>query len=239
MWLNLATNLMEDFPIRSDLLFLPGHDRYSQLAPLRDRYLKELAAFLRGSHVIAYSMGARLALWSLYNQGILHDISSLTLISGHIGLQSDSARKERFAKDVSLGHSLLQMDSKSYREFLLQWNNQSIFEGREINENELRLRGHASALGVGSALIEYSTSIQPDVSSYLESISFPTTFIVGSKDVKYQELATIAQRANPSLISRVVVDGVSHDVLSTKPRHVESTLRSTLSHFFDSTEVTS
>ncbi len=232
MWLNLATNLMEDFPIRCDLLFLPGHDGHDGLTPLRERYLEELVEFLRDAHVVAYSMGARLALWSLYAQGIGDELSSLTLISGHIGVQSDEERNERYKKDLTLARALLEMDTNNYRQFLLQWNSQSIFEGREMDEKELRRRGQASAFSVGSALVEYSTSIQPDVSSYLENISFSTTFVVGSKDVKYQELAYLAQRANPSAISRIVVEGVSHDVLSTKSHEVEKTLRSTLNRFF-------
>ncbi len=239
MWLDLATNLIEIFPLRCDLLFLPGHEEHAHLAPQKETYLKDLASFMRDSHVVAYSMGARLVLWSLYAAGLTNGLLSLTLLSGHIGLQSERERRERYIHDVLLGGSLLQMSTKSYREFLVQWNKQEIFNGREMDEKELRLRGRAQPFGVGSSLVEYTTSLQPDISSFLGKVTFPTSFIVGSKDIKYKELASIAHRANPTHIDKMIIDGASHDVLSARPFEIQEKLSSTFKHFFDTYPVRS
>jgi pimeloyl-ACP methyl ester carboxylesterase len=218
-----ALQLCDKYPARADLVFLPGHDGLDHMATNREVFLFALAKFIGDAHVIAYSMGARLVLWSLSLAPRIAEPSSLTLLSGHSGLQSTHDRPKRYSQDLSLALRLMEMNRDSYRSFLIEWNKNPIFGERVLTERDLDLRTRAHPLGVGSALAEYSTALQPNTLSAFRELDCPKHLFVGSKDEKYRIIANQIIKADPRAKVEVVQDS-SHDVLASAPRVILSHL---------------
>jgi len=141
--------------------------------------------------VVAYSMGARLAMHALIEApGAFH---SAVLISGHPGLaaagderparlKADQAWAERFRREP-------------WADLLAAWNGQAVLEPAPApahKEGALELRREASSFereALARALDFWSLGRQRDLRGELKELGLPLLFVTGEKDTKFTALA--------------------------------------------------
>ena len=149
-------------------VLLPGH--------LSQPFSKDFASWMpeyEKMHLVGYSLGGRLALQ--FAKQNPEKIQSLTLLSTHPGLLTQEEKNLRKAAD----QIWIEKMQTSFEDFLIQWNNQSIFgpnPPKIVNQKKHNL----------SELIQtfsyYSLANQ-------QKIDYPNAFFsVGEFDQKYRTL---------------------------------------------------
>jgi pimeloyl-ACP methyl ester carboxylesterase len=154
------------------------------------------------SHVVGYSMGARVALGIL----VAHPdrVARATLIAAHAGLRTEAERRARVAEEAGW-HALL---ARGIAPFVDAW--QVRFPGRR----ETRLR-HDPA-GLARALRAIGLAAMPDLWPALAAVRVPVTLVAGARDAKFCALADRLASAIPGARVRIVAD-CGHDVTLDAP----------------------
>lgn len=139
----------------------------------------------RALHVLAYSMGARLFLKALLQEG--WSLSKLVLVGATGGLQSIEEREERLAHDQTLADNLLNNGIDS---FIDDWMNQPIIRSQYELTPESRIKGkkQLNAQSLAESLVRYSNGNLPQVWDQLGQLSVETLLVAGEKDEKFQAL---------------------------------------------------
>jgi 2-succinyl-6-hydroxy-2,4-cyclohexadiene-1-carboxylate synthase len=172
----------------------------------------------------AYSMGARVALGLLARQPSFFD--SAVLIGAHPGLTEDSARAERREVDADRVRMLRE---RGLMAFIDLWEKLPLFATqRDLSPDVLnyqrRIRLGQDAEGLARALEVLGLAEMPDYEPAIASAGIPITFMAGSRDSKFFEIANALATHNDH-VDAEVVDGVGHNVVLEAPEAVAATLK--------------
>jgi len=182
------------------LLDLPGHGATPAAASIDHRHLIQqlgqlIATFKRPVSLIAYSMGARVALELLLTHQ--ESIAAAIIESANPGIADYLARNKRLRDDLNLLQNIhCQQDLE---DFLSSWYQQEIFCDLPTHENfpQLLDKNYTSVQGWKKSLAILSIGCQPNLWPRLGSLKTPLLYIHGAKDRKYSAIATKLAQASP------------------------------------------
>lgn len=178
MWLSLVDGFAPD---------LPGHGTAAAPAPgtTFDAVVDALAARIRYSAVVGYSMGARLAL----SLAIRHPakVHALVLDGGSLGLETDAERTVRAAHDARWAK---QLREEGIEAFAAAWEAQPLF-GKVGNESVRHQDPHHLA----AALDVLGKAQMPWLGESARRVRCPVLLLNGEHDTRgLDEAARIAER---------------------------------------------
>lgn len=191
---------------------LLSHESKEQWLERMARIIKESAP---DSAVIAYSLGARIALELLNRSPEL--FSKLVLISPNPGTQSESERVTRLASDEAWAK---RFDSEPLENVLTDWNKQPVFAGSKLRTN---LPTNDSQV-IAQNLRAFSLAHQPDFRPLIAHHAKKIVWIVGGLDTKFKNIAEELSGTIPEL-RVVIVDGSGHRVIWDKPQAIRDASR--------------
>jgi 2-succinyl-6-hydroxy-2,4-cyclohexadiene-1-carboxylate synthase len=201
--------VIEELRLPSLALDLPGHGT-APFTPHFNELLYAATSHLPPFHLVGYSMGGRLALQ--FARAHPEKIASLTLLSTHLGLPNESARKERLQQDVLLAKRILET---SVDEFLKQWYDQPLFRTLVSKMDIVSMRKKQDRAALAEAVYAFSLGHQPDFSSTSASL------LVGEYDEIYQRhyagknpiiipnAGHAAHLENPTAVANELLKGLS------------------------------
>ena len=137
-------------------------------------------------HLVGYSMGGRLALYAVLQNPTL--FASLIAESSTAGLQDESERKQRAQSDATLAKHILETPLE---DFFREWYRQGLFTllSDEQREKMISVRQKNDPMEIARSLEGLSVGVQPVLWDRLPELEIPATFIAGSTDEKYTNLA--------------------------------------------------
>ena len=143
----------------------------------------------KGSVLIGYSMGGRLALQ--FACRYLHHLSGLVLIGATPGLQNRTERIDRQTWDHKTAERIRRL---GVERFYNEWQKMPIISTQQQIENDtkIEMRAHRmmqSVEGLANSMTHFGTGTMPDCWGALSGLTLPTLLMVGEKDVKYREIA--------------------------------------------------
>lgn len=150
---------------------------------------------------IGYSLGGRIAL-DLCSR-VDFNIKKLILIGSHIGYdpKKDKAQKQDRIKTESM--ILSQLENRSFKDFMVWWNNLSLFKYDQPLETEL-FRFQKSPILFRKYLLSKQKYYLPELKKYREKI----VFIAGEMDFKFINL--INEKLNPHNIKNCILKKGGH-----------------------------
>lgn len=146
--------------------------------------IEDLHTLSEPSILVGYSMGGRLALDLAVRSP--HLIQKLIILSAHPGIERDEERHTRLQRDQQWAQMI---DAQGLPAFLQAWYEQPLF--RSFKESPafpdiFRERLKQDPEKVKALLLKYSPGIMPSHWSAIEKFSFPTLFLFGDRDIRYQ-----------------------------------------------------
>ncbi len=205
-----------------------AHARYAMAHTARD--LVDLLTVTVGQpvHLLGYSMGGRLALYTALHFG--EAMASLILESASPGLRTQVERAERRDRDEALAERIEREGVAAFVDF---WERISLFATQEklppaarAHLREQRLR--SSALGLANSLRGMGTGAQPSLWDDLAAWSKPTLLITGEQDGKFCEIAGEMAESLPHA-AWVSIAEAGHTVHLEQPRQFVATVERFLS----------
>jgi len=137
-------------------------------------------------HLVGYSMGGRLALYVALQKPTL--FASLVAESATAGIQDSNERKQRTQTDATLAKRILETPLEN---FFREWYTQALFTSLsdEQREKMISVRQRNDPTELARSLEGLSVGAQPSLWDRLPELEIPATFIAGSTDEKYVNLA--------------------------------------------------
>jgi 2-succinyl-6-hydroxy-2,4-cyclohexadiene-1-carboxylate synthase len=175
---------------------LPGHggsvgfsgDEYSIASAARQVIDLMNSLGIPRSHLVGYSMGARIALYLAVTYP--DRIERIMIESGSAGLATETERASRRQSDSALAEKMRELPLS---EFLNGWYNQPLFHTIRYDTArfavllERRLRNDSGELA--KALVGMGTGSQPYLAQRLRELPHQILFAAGSEDDKYLGLS--------------------------------------------------
>ncbi len=183
----------------------------------------EIAAIGEPVHLCGYSMGGRIAL----AVAARFEVARLTVVGAHPGLQEDTARAERRARD-EVWCALL--EERGIEAFARAWEDQPMWRSQMALPATARQRQRDERmahdpLALSAALRALGLGAMPPQWSALDSIHAPALLVAGALDSTYGDLARrMAARIPRARVA--IIDGAGHNVLFERPE----ALRAALTH---------
>jgi 2-succinyl-6-hydroxy-2,4-cyclohexadiene-1-carboxylate synthase len=220
-WAGVADALSPEFSTLA--VDLPGHGetvvneaglcRMENCAAGLVELIKELE--MTECHVVAYSMGGRLALYLAVN--FPREFKSFVIESGSPGLKSTAERSDRIKHDKRLAERL---DSEGLERFLNAWYRLPLFASLDKDspgfKNMLRRRRKGNPAGIANSLRFMGTGTQPPLWHRLDSVRVPMILITGELDKKFDRIAGEMSDLCPRFERAIIPDG-GHNVHFEKP----------------------
>jgi 2-succinyl-6-hydroxy-2,4-cyclohexadiene-1-carboxylate synthase len=186
--------LAKHLPNQVEAWDLIGHGHTSVAVEEENYGLTEQLAFLKqaipkGSILMGYSMGGRLAL-----QFACHypeHLQGLILVSSTPGIHSDEDRNQRVSWDQHMADQVLDLGMDSFLEL---WNKLPIIQSQshidpEHRKHMLNLRRLQSVVGISNSMRFFGAGTMTSCWEMLTSLDIPVLLIVGEQDEKYRDLA--------------------------------------------------
>ncbi|MDJ0756061.1 MAG: 2-succinyl-6-hydroxy-2,4-cyclohexadiene-1-carboxylate synthase [Ardenticatenaceae bacterium] len=175
-------------------------------------------------HLLGYSMGARLALYT----GVFHlqQIRSLVLESGSPGLAIESAREQRQETDEALA---ARIEREGIEAFVDHWETLPLWKSQSKLDPAIRAELRAQRLqnrprGLANSLRGMGTGVQPSLWLRLAQLHRPTLLVVGQRDSKFvainKQMSVSIPRCHYEIVS-----GAGHTVHLEKPQVFWSLVR--------------
>lgn len=209
-------------------LWLPGHGGRPDLsAQTFTDALNSLAEHLlklqHPPHLLAYSMGARLALWVCLR--FPERVHSATLIGPNPGLELPAAFEERQRWEQQW---IRVLEEEGVGVFEERWAELPVFRSQKalppsVLAQQRRARRSHSAQGLAHALRVCGLGVMPSCWSTLPSLRTPVQILVGEEDAKFIGLAERAQRICPAISLRVIGQA-GHNLCLEAPRVVRASV---------------
>jgi 2-succinyl-6-hydroxy-2,4-cyclohexadiene-1-carboxylate synthase len=164
-------------------------------------------------HLIGYSMGGRLALYTALTYPAM--VARLTLESASPGLATETERAERRAADESLADRIAR---EGMAWFAMMWEQLPLFQYQspEVRTALREVRLTQSAIGLANSLRGMGTGAQPSLWERLGELTMPVDLIVGEHDSKFaainQQMAAQVPGAQLYLVA-----GAGHSVHQEQP----------------------
>jgi 2-succinyl-6-hydroxy-2,4-cyclohexadiene-1-carboxylate synthase len=146
-----------------------------------------------GRALLGYSMGGRLALHSLLEQG--HPWQAAVIISANPGLENEPDRANRRATDAEWATHAL---TGNWQQFLDAWNSQPILGNAAIRDPQAAGRLMQRRREVARSFVDWSLGAQESLWERLRGIAIPVLWIAGENDAKFLTLATRASALMPA-----------------------------------------
>jgi 2-succinyl-6-hydroxy-2,4-cyclohexadiene-1-carboxylate synthase len=167
-------------------------------------------------HLLGYSMGGRLALYTALNQPFV--FKSLILESGSPGLKTEDERAARRASDEKLAQ-MIERDGieafVNYWELLPLWDSQKNL-APEVRQQLRDQRLKNNPIGLANSLRGMGTGAQPSLWDKLPELNIPVLLIAGELDTKFVAIAQEMHSLLPN--SRlVIVPNAGHTVHLEQP----------------------
>ncbi len=179
------------------------------------------AAGERPRILLGYSLGARLALYTLTQQPQLWDAA--ILISAHPGLTNEYEREARQAVDHAWA---LRVRNEPWMELMEAWNTQPVLAGAGVPPWRQQLAEPWRA-EIAQSFEVWSLSRQPDLRPLLPSVTCPVLWITGETDSKFTALAMEASALTPDS-QHAVIPVAGHRVHLDQPAAVAEKIRNFL-----------
>lgn len=156
--------------------------------------------------LVGYSMGGRVAVAIAATHP--SRIGRLVTLGGSPGLESESDRTSRIARDNALSTELR---TDGLHKFLSRWMALPIFSGTDKLGEDWRRSSFAQRLqnsskGLANALVGFGTGAQPSYWSQLSHFQFPCLFLAGAEDPKFVEIARDMATRTPTGESATIAD---------------------------------
>ena len=218
-WSTVAELLNSPIVIAPDLIGHGGTDsppdptRYRMEAAAADLFTLWGQLELPPMHLVGYSMGGRLALYTALTYPAM--VTRLTLESASPGLASEIERADRCAADEVLADRI---ETNGIEWFATMWEQLPLFQHQPKTVREIlrTVRLSQSPRGLAHSLRAMGTGAQPSLWDRLPELSMPVDLIVGALDAKF--LAINQQMAAHISTCRLhVVDGAGHSVHQEQP----------------------
>lgn len=132
---------------------------------------------------IGYSLGARLGIHFLNNYASYFD--QFIFVSAHPGLLSEKEKEQRKFSDQQWADLITEV---GWNQFLSKWNAQAVFNS--TLQDPVREKDRFDLQKLQTSLDFWSLSRQSDTRSLLTQYQEKITWVVGTEDAKYLELAT-------------------------------------------------
>ncbi len=159
-----------------------------------------------GRALLGYSMGGRLALHALLENG--HPWQAAVIVSAHPGLESATERETRRASDAAWASRALM---GNWQEFLETWNAQPVLGDQTIRDSQASGRLVMRRREIARSFVDWSLGTQAPLWGRLHEITIPVLWVVGENDTKFRELAARAVGEIPHA-ALAVAPGVGHRV---------------------------
>ena len=128
--------------------------------------------------LLGYSMGGRLALHALLEDGVPWRAG--VIVSAHPGIRDPEERVMRMAKDAEWATGAF---SGSWQKFLADWNSQGVLEGEMVGRLGDRNRLEPRRVAVARGFMEWSLGKQEDLGPRLGEIECPVLWLTGERDL--------------------------------------------------------
>ncbi len=185
--------------------------RYAMPRAARD--LLHIMATLDHSefHLLGYSMGGRLALYTAAHNP--DTVKTLTLESASPGLKTAAEQTARMQSDKTLANRIQQEGIPAFVDF---WERIPLFAS-QANAPEIdRQRLHAQrltnrTLGLANSLRGMGTGVQPSQWEKLSTLTMPVLLVTGALDTKFMQIANEMAQCIPNT-QREIVANAGHTV---------------------------
>lgn len=151
----------------------------------------------KGSILIGYSMGGRLAMHAMLSQP--NPWKGVVLISAHPGLENEAERLNRLEADQQWAKRVREMP---WSDLLNLWNEQDTLISGSGSKYQVELKGDRESLA--SAFERWSLGCQNDLRRALAKCDTPVLWITGEQDEKFTLLAEEVGKANDNIEHRVI-----------------------------------
>ncbi len=199
---------------------LPGHGTSAGLSASLEE-AADLVAAAAGAGPVAlggYSMGGRVALHVVLRHPGL--VSRLVLLSASAGIEDESERAARRARDEALASRIGRVGAPA---FLEEWLAQPLFSTLARDDAERAARS-TDAAGLADSLRRAGTGTQAWLLGALAGIEVPTLVLAGGLDPKFVEAGT--RLAGTIAGARLVVlEGLGHAAHLEDPARVAGVVR--------------
>jgi len=174
-----------------------------------------------GRALMGYSMGGRLALHALLENG--HPWQAAIIISAHPGLENPAERTARRGTDTGWAGRAFAGD---WQQFLAAWNAQPVFGHAAPRDSEELRRLVARRREVAQSFVNWSLAEQDPLWDRLAEITIPVLWIAGANDPKFLEIG----RRTTGLLPRGVLE-VAPDAGHRVPWEAADWLAETVARF--------
>lgn len=149
--------------------------------------------------LIGYSMGGRLALHALLENG---PWDAAVIISANPGLRDPQEIAERRSQDA---HWATRALTESWADFLSAWNQQPILGGamRDEREDKKLIQRRRE---IARSFVDWSIGNQENLWDILTEIKIPVLWIAGENDAKFSAIAEEAAAKSPSFSLAIAPD---------------------------------
>lgn len=183
----VSANYKGNLNFVSEDLFAKNQQGILDFNKQAESIIKKIKSFDRfdGKKVlVGYSLGGRIALHILQQNPELFD--HFVFLSTNPGLKNEATdeRLQRIANDKKWSEKI---SDENWDEFVKEWNAQSVFAGsanepaRDFNNYDL--------LKLKESMVRWSLGKQTDFSDIIQMFNYKITWVVGSRDAKYCEIA--------------------------------------------------
>jgi 2-succinyl-6-hydroxy-2,4-cyclohexadiene-1-carboxylate synthase len=176
-----------------------------------------------GGTLLGYSLGGRLGLGLLVRHPSL--FRRALFVSTHSGLQTDRARADRLASDLTHCRALREA---GVSEFVSRWERQPLFASQATlseaaHVEQRRVRCSHSSEGLVQSLLHCGLAAMPDYTEFLDRVDVPVTWLAGELDEKFARLAhELGTRF--ACVHAQIVPGAGHNLLLERPELVTRAL---------------
>lgn len=228
-WQPLVSSLSERHRVlRPDLLghgatAIPANaSRYAMQQAAADLIALLDALDIAQAHLLGYSMGGRLALYTALHYP--ERFASLILESASPGLQTQAERTARRESDEGLADKIEAQGIKWFVDFwegLALWDSQQALSDavrQQLREGRLR----NSPEGLANSLRGMGTGQMPSLWQRLPHLAMPVQLIVGASDAKFLAINQAMQAQMPQA-KLTVIENAGHTVHLEQPqRYLEA-----------------
>lgn len=180
--------------------------------------LQKIMANLRypSYHLLGYSMGGRLALYTAAQYA--DTVQTLTLESASPGLATADERAERMQRDDVLAN---RVEDEGISAFVDFWENIPLFSSQasvtEADRQRLRDQRLTNCpTGLANSLRGMGTGAQPSQWQSLPDLTMPVLLITGTLDTKFTRIADEMAEHIPN-VQRAAITGAGHTVHFEQP----------------------
>lgn len=145
-----------------------------------------------GRALLGYSMGGRLALHALLEEGA--PWQAAVIVSAHPGLEK-AERAARLAADAAQATRAL---VGNWQEFLAAWDAQPVLAGNAVRDANLSASLIMRRREIARSFVDWSLGAQEPLWDRLDEITIPVLWIAGENDAKFRALAERAVSKMPA-----------------------------------------